>query len=130
MTLQRKFVLIVGMLGIALLGNLAAAWWAFGILQREISTPFGLTAEVLDTLGQVKRNTEEQARIINAQGALPADHAEAAPGVRGPWAKPQPFQPSAEVVRQFRAYGAGSAELLQEIELNEALRARWGHSDL
>ncbi len=135
MTLQQKFLLVVSMLGLALLGSLGAVWWAFDHLQREVATPFSETASVLESLREIKRSAEEQARIIFARGvdsesvtnpANPA--ADRLPGVRGPRGEPHAFRPDAKQIEVFRRFQQHAEVGVKEIDRNDASMARIGIS--
>src|SRR5262245_2532933 len=64
MTLQQKFALLVGMLALAVLGSVAAAWWSTGLLRGELAIPFASTSSVLDGLGHIKRGIDREADVI------------------------------------------------------------------
>lgn len=134
MTLQQKFLFVVSMLGLTLLGSLGAVWWAFGHLQRELSTPFAETTNGLEILRVVKRNAEDQARIIYSQGLKPVDPDAPAqstfltPGVRGPRGEPRPFVPTAGQIRDFNALQENSVDAMRKIERGEVSAARIGAS--
>lgn len=133
MSLQRKFLLVISMVGVALLGSLGAVWWAFGMLEQEISAPFAETAGVLDALGHIKRQTEAQAAIINTGGVLATGAAEVREGeptrgVRGPKFELAARQASGEEIAAFRGAHAGAMEWAEQIERSETAPARIGVS--
>jgi signal transduction histidine kinase len=84
MSLQTKFVLLVGMLGLAVATSIAAAVWSFGLLKRELSVPFASAASVLEGLAKIKRATEDQLGIVLGSGDAPPHP----PGQSGPSAHP------------------------------------------
>lgn len=128
MTLQQKFFLVVSMLTLALLGSLGAVWWAFGMLQRELATPFSETTALLDSLRQVKRNTEDQSRILHAHGAIPVDVSGSPDGPTGRWSLPRAYQPDDQQAAQFRALARGTLEELTRIDGLDLVTARVGVS--
>lgn len=130
MTLQQKFLLVVSMLGLALVGTLVAASVAFGLLQRELATPFAETASVLDALRVIKRSAEEQARIVYAEGVQegPGEDGRggAAPGIRGPRGAPQAYIPDSSNIAKFRECQERARAQVEVINSNDAFVTRIG----
>jgi signal transduction histidine kinase len=58
MSLQVKFLLLVGTLVLAVVGSLTAAWWTLRIVHTEVASPFRSVTHVLAELGQIKRHAE------------------------------------------------------------------------
>ncbi len=68
MSLQTKFLLLIGTLGLAVVGSLGAAWWAFGVLHRELVNPVTSVSTVLDGLSHIKRATTKQVEVLSGTG--------------------------------------------------------------
>jgi signal transduction histidine kinase len=155
MTLQRKFLLVVAMLGLAVLGSLGAVWLAFGMLQRELAVPLSETAGVLEPLRQLKRCAEDQASLIYQEGvssqppplaywppspwrpsSCPVPRwpvtfppgTSATRGVRGPRGNPQYFKPTVEQRREFRRGQREANAIIEQINRSDASIARIGLS--
>lgn len=76
MSLQRKFALLLGTLGLIVVINLATALWAVWILERELAGPLASIKPVLTELHAIKRGAEAAGRTLAAEGvegAAPRD---------------------------------------------------------
>lgn len=155
MTLQQKFLLVVAMLGLAVLGCLGAVWLAFGMLQRELAVPLSQTAGALESLRQLKRCAEDQASLLYQEGmsseppgvafwppspwrpsycpvrrwavTLPPA-ASAARGVRGPRGDPQYFKPTPAQRIEFRRDHLEASAIMDQIDRDDASIGRIGLS--
>lgn len=56
MSIQRKFAILIGLIGLSVVVTISAALWAVSMFQRELSGPFQATATVLDHLDDMKRS--------------------------------------------------------------------------
>lgn len=120
MSLQAKFLLLIGTLGLSVVGSLSAAWWAFGVLHRELVNPVTSVSTVLDGLSHIKRATTEQSEIL-----LTADH----PG-RGTEPSASPTKPGASGAERFREASAEIDRRLDLLEQDAWTHARLGPSTL
>lgn len=82
MSLQVKFLLLVGTLLLAVIGSIAAAGFSLRIVHREVATPFEQMSIALGELSKIKRAIEETSRAIGPlhEAGVPG----APPGVRDP----------------------------------------------
>ncbi|MFM9995099.1 MAG: ATP-binding protein [Phycisphaerales bacterium] len=78
MSLQRKFALLLGTLGLIVVINLATALWAVWILERELAGPLASINPVLTELHAIKRGAEAVGRALPSDGIGDAG----APGAR------------------------------------------------
>ncbi|MGE3107780.1 MAG: ATP-binding protein [Phycisphaerales bacterium] len=69
MSLQRKFVILLGLLGLTVMGSLAATIWTFAIQRRALSGPFEDAPGFLDDIATAKQH------LTRADAALRADEA-------------------------------------------------------
>jgi len=58
MSLQIKFLLLVGTLLLAVIGSVSAASWALSVVHREVATPFDQMSITLGELARIKRYNE------------------------------------------------------------------------
>ena len=66
MTLQRKFAVLLALLGVTIASNLGMSVWAVGMLDREQRWPMENLAHVLQGLNRTKRLLWEQAELLGA----------------------------------------------------------------
>lgn len=64
MSLQIKFLLLIGTLLLAVVGSIAAAWWSLRTVHTEVAAPFRSVTVVLDELAHLKRQVERTAMAI------------------------------------------------------------------
>ncbi len=64
MSLQRKFAVLIGLLGLTVAVSLGTAWWSFDLLQREVAAPFSRIAEALNSLGRLNALLGGQSDIL------------------------------------------------------------------
>lgn len=70
MSIQRKFAILIGLIGLSVVVTISAALWAVSTFQRELSDPFQATATVLDHLDDMKRSlTAGNAAMLQLSGA-------------------------------------------------------------
>lgn len=58
MSIQRKFAILLGLVGLSVAISLAASTWAVTLFQHELSEPFQATASVLNKLDDLTRTLE------------------------------------------------------------------------
>lgn len=64
MSLQLKFLLLIGTLLLAVVGSVAAAWWSLRLVHSEVATPFRSVAQTLGELGRLKSQVEDIADVL------------------------------------------------------------------
>lgn len=69
MSLQIKFLLLVGTLLLAVVGSIAAAWWSLRTVHTEVAGPFRSVTTVLGEMGHLKRQVERTAIAIGPDPA-------------------------------------------------------------
>lgn len=148
MTLLQKFVLLITLLALAIAASGSAAFWSFRFLRNELGVPFQSCVHVLTQLGTIKRDGEEQAKIIadlaapvEQPAALPPEagpvapdpHWETAPGFRGnvtpPQLHSQELRPSSrDEQAAFHRWSASTAAAIESLEADDWYRSRVGGS--
>lgn len=69
MTLQKKFLLLISLLALAIAASSVGAFWAFRFVQQALGTPFQSSVSVLEGLRDIKRSVEQQGVILAGGGA-------------------------------------------------------------
>lgn len=65
MSLRTKFSVLLGVLGLAVLASLIAAWWSLEVVQAEVRVPVRSMSGALAALGHAKRSIEDGANVLN-----------------------------------------------------------------
>lgn len=122
MTLQRKFALLLTVMGLAVAMNLAAAAWAVGTLERELSGYLGSVQGVLGGLTRVKR------LLARVEPLVPAEHTR--PEVLGDGGGPQEQNGEGQdsPLARFASLRGQIALELAELERVESYMVRSGAS--
>lgn len=148
MTLLRKFVLLITVLALAIAASGFAAFWSFRFLRNELSLPFESCVKVLTHLGVIKRDVEDQAKLIAALASEPPRGTEELdapttepdqsrqhlPGFRG--SDPAELDPQKYSLRRstaaelaaFRRLVASSTDAIDSLERDSWYRSRVGGS--
>ncbi len=71
MSIQRKFAILISLIGFSVVVSVGAALWSVSLFQRELSDPFQATASVLTNLDDLKRSVT-QGEVTLASDAGPA----------------------------------------------------------
>jgi signal transduction histidine kinase len=127
MSLQVKFLLLVGTLLLAVAGSVTAAYWTLGFVHREVATPFDQLSIALGELGKIKRSIEETAAAIGPR-ASQATTEPAPSGVRDPLSTLPPRSPSEEDKLAVAAAAAAAHAHVAALERNEWYVSRIGIS--
>lgn len=128
MTLQIKFLLLIGTLLLAVVGSIAAAWWSLHTVHTEVAAPFRSVTVVLGELGHLKRQVERTAMAI---GPVAADGEPAAGsrigrrGTDGPLAARRAGE---QDVVEVEAAARTAKVHVQNLERNDWYRQRVGMS--
>jgi signal transduction histidine kinase len=64
MSLQRKFALLLGLIGLTVAVNLGTTFWAAWLLDRELSAPLGSVATALRSLHAIKLAAGRQGQML------------------------------------------------------------------
>jgi signal transduction histidine kinase len=125
MSLQVKFLLLVGTLLLAVIGSVAAAGWSVRTVHREVATPFEQMSIALGELGKIKRAIEDIASAIGP--ALSPGLEDTSPGgVRDPVLSLAPRR-ATDVERLAVDSAAGRARAhFDEMERNDWYVSRIG----
>jgi signal transduction histidine kinase len=116
MSLQTKFAVLLALLGLAVVGSLAASVWSFEQFSSGVTRPFTGTATVMQSLAKIKRGMEEQNSIVRGEPRmLPEEE-----GTPGPAA--------AATGANLHAIQASVAEELAAVTGNELYENRAGKS--
>ena len=127
MSLQVKFLLLVGTLVLAVVGSLAAAWWSLRVVQTEVASPFRSVTYVLAELGQLKRQAERIAGGLGPGWSEPGTSAGPL-ALRTPHPALAPREPTDDDAREIRAAIGHARSHVRTLEQDDRLRQRIGLS--
>ncbi len=127
MSLQHKFLLLIGTLLLAVAGGIAAAGFAIRVVHREVATPFDQMSAALSELGKIKRSVEETARAIGLASVRDAA-IDARAGADGSDAAAAQRSPSEETGRAIDAAASAAQAHVDALESSGWHRTRIGVS--
>lgn len=113
MSLQLKFLLLIGTLLLAVVGSVAAAWWSLRLVHSEVATPFRSVAQTLGELGRIDACVGDVAAVLDHGANGPSGAA------RGPTT--EEARAIAEAAQRARAH-------VSNLERDDRLRQRIGLS--
>lgn len=73
MSIQRKFAILIGLIGFSVVVSVGAALWSVVLFQRELSDPFQATASVVANLDDLKRTLATANETLNASPDIAAN---------------------------------------------------------
>lgn len=127
MSLQIKFLLLVGTLVLAVVGSLAAAWWSLRVVHTEVASPFRSVTYVLAELGQLKRQAERIAGGLGPGSSEPGTFAGPA-ALRAAHPALAPREPTDDDAREILAAIGHARSRVRTLEQDGWLRQRIGLS--
>ena len=77
MTIQRKFIVLLGLIALSVLLGFAAVLWSVSVYQREITDPLRGTVRSLASIGRVSAALIDADRALDSAHAPDAAHADA-----------------------------------------------------
>lgn len=126
MSLQRKFALLLGMLGLIVTINLGTALWSIWMLERVLSGPLASIGPVLADLHAIQRGLTRMGRGLLADGAATPHDLAWRFGHSGD--PEEPGDPPEERRAGIESAIAGVRASLEHFQRNEGYRVRAGLS--
>jgi signal transduction histidine kinase len=125
MSLQRKFLLLIGTLLLGVVGSIAAAGFALRFVHNDVATPFKQISIALGELGKTKRAIEAAADAMGNSGG-PSQPLLERGGVRDAELEAQPRDPSPEEEAVIRSAIGVAKNHVARLEANEWYLSRIG----
>ncbi len=113
MSLQTKFALLLGVIGLTVILSISASIWAINHMQNEVRRPFEVMSSALIQLQAIRFALEKQQELLVDPGTPSADDA-ADPGTRG----------------QFEEQGRKISSAMQRLVADDAVTTVTGKTSL